>query len=1177
MSGAINRSERTIRAAGYNPAFSNQFRAGTPEKNDHGPSLFPQCPGTDIRAYCLHTRKKNILPMLIFISLLFLCGSAYAVPVYSWHWDSPSTITPSYIAINGTDNHLFVTDVSDDKIIVLGPDGIPTGVEWGTWGIGNGEFKNPQGVALDSTGYVYVVDSLNNRIQKFDASGTYQQEWGTYGSGSGEFNNPAGIAIDNSNRIFVADTLNKRIEVYDGSVWSDFVPPGWGLNNPKGIAVDGSGNVYVADTDNGEIYILDSSGNYIRDIGFGGRPIGVTVDKNNNVYIADSSQDTVLVYDVNNNLVAQLGSYGSGSGEFNNPAGIAVNDSQDIFVADYGNNRIEQFQMTNDITVDFTATPDSGTEPLSVSFIDSSTNLVNPNTWDWDYGDSSPHYISNDPANPNPPDHTYDSSGSPYTVTLKVSDAFGNASTSHTITVNPAGPGMPTSSFSGTPTSGTVPLDVTFTDLSDVVGGTAWNWSFGDGTWFNDTSSSGPVHTYSSTGSFDVALTVTNASGSNTQTQSGYITVNPAGPGMPTSSFSGTPTSGTVPLDVTFTDLSDVVGGTAWNWSFGDGTWFNDTSSSGPVHTYSSTGSFDVALTVTNASGSNTQTQSGYITVNPAGPGMPTSSFSGTPTSGTVPLDVTFTDLSDVVGGTAWNWSFGDGTWYNTTGSSSPMHIYNSPGTYTVSLTVTNASGSDTATHSGYIAVSGTSSSPVSGGSDSGSGGSGGSSSGTATVSGVTAGAPAAFSFTPVVSDASPAGITGVDLVTTENLGTTQAVVSSVPTGTITGPAGQPVAGLMQITVPGLGPAAVDHATITFEVSKDWLSANGLTPADITGAYDNNGVWSSLPTTYTGDNGNVCTFTMTTESLGYFAITVFKNGTVPGLNHGTAPATAATLSYPLGFEGLSYNSDGQGALSINLANAKTAGATVSLYFNRVEVYQHHSPGVTTTFWGNNFALNNGTISGTASRAEFVTDPLNTTLDYGPVTGSVKAVLPALTHSGWVNNTIAENTSADTRDKFTGIARTNGLSLRDVAYTLAVKKNGITTGPANVTFTIPAAWVNSHGGPTEVFITRISEDTGKTELLATTYLGLDPHGNMIFQGDSPNGTSLFGLVTAETTSVAQKQNPNTTYVPASKSAMITDVGMLGWIAGCMENNPVLIALAVAVLALALYFGWWRRRL
>ena len=90
--------------------------------------------------------------------------------------------------------------------------------------------------------------------------------------------------------------------------------------------------------------------------------------------------------------------------------------------------------------------------------------------------------------------------------------------------------------------------------------------------------------------------------------------------------------------------------------------------------------------------------------------------------------------------------------------------------------------------------------------------------------------------------------------------------------------------------------------------------------------------------------------------------------------------------------------------------------------------------------------------------------------------------------------------------------------------------------------------------------------------------IDPNGNMIFRGDSPNGSSLFGLITAKATAqLEQEQNPNATVVVASKSMVSTNVEMYGWLFAMIVQNPVIIVIVLAVLALVAYLGWWKRRL
>jgi DNA-binding beta-propeller fold protein YncE len=107
---------------------------------------------------------------------------------------------------------------------------------------------------------VYVVDSLNNRIQQFSSIGKFLNQWVNTGPGAGstlpgQFHDPEGIAVDRSGSIYVSDTNNDRIQELapDGSVLATLGIHGSGtgqFKGPSGITVDRFGNVYVADTGN---------------------------------------------------------------------------------------------------------------------------------------------------------------------------------------------------------------------------------------------------------------------------------------------------------------------------------------------------------------------------------------------------------------------------------------------------------------------------------------------------------------------------------------------------------------------------------------------------------------------------------------------------------------------------------------------------------------------------------------------------------------------------------------------------------------------------------------------------------------------------------------------------------------------------------------------------------------
>lgn len=252
--------------------------------------------------------------------------------------------------------------------------------------------------------------------------------------------------------------------------------------------------------------------------------------------------------------------------------------------------------------------------------------------------------------------------------------------------------------FSGVPTSGYVPLTVYYTDASIGYNNTpdTWDWSFGDSS--ANSTQQNPAHTYTTSGLYNVILTVTNTSFSKTNTtqKTAYInaTVNLD---VPTASFTGAPTIGAVPLTVSFTDASTGDAPLSYAWDVNnDGSFEYYTQN--PSHIYSSVGVYTVKLRVTNAFGVSWQNRTNYITT---GNG-PAASFTGAPReSDTVPVTVSFTDTS-TNSPTAWYWDIdNDGSVDYTTQNCN--HEYAASGLYTVNLTVTNAFGTSTIIEPDYI------------------------------------------------------------------------------------------------------------------------------------------------------------------------------------------------------------------------------------------------------------------------------------------------------------------------------------------------------------------------------------------------------------------------------------------------------------------------------------------
>jgi PKD repeat protein len=167
-------------------------------------------------------------------------------------------------------------------------------------------------------------------------------------------------------------------------------------------------------------------------------------------------------------------------------------------------------------------------------------------------------------------------------------------------------------------------------------------------------------------------------------------------PAVPIAAFEGSPLSGYPPLSVDFTDLSSGLID-SWNWDFGDG---NNSTSENPTNVYNNSGTYTVSLTVSGTGGTDTETIIDYVEVVPLPP-APVADFEGDVLTGQAPFTVHFSDLSSSVIDD-WDWDFGNGGF---SGLQNPSCTYTSPGTYTVSLSVSGPGGADEEIKVDYIVI----------------------------------------------------------------------------------------------------------------------------------------------------------------------------------------------------------------------------------------------------------------------------------------------------------------------------------------------------------------------------------------------------------------------------------------------------------------------------------------
>ena len=316
---------------------------------------------------------------------------------------------------------------------------------------------------------------------------------------------------------------------------------------------------------------------------------------------------------------------------------------------------------------DFTGTPILGTAPLTVQFTDLSTN--SPYLWVWNFGDGT-SMVGLDQQNPI---HTYQKPGQ-YTVLLQVTNKGGTVQVVKEgyITVV----STPIASFIAEPEQGPAPLLVRFTDTSDGKP-TTWFWKFGDGGYSSDQN---PYHLYTNPGQYTVSLTASNKAGSDTVTKTNLVTVT----SRPVAAFTANRTTGINPFAVQFTDIS-TGSPDSWTWTFGDD---GVSSEQNPIHVFTQPGIYSVQLTVANNVGNSTEVKEGYITVNQGL--MADFAYTTSNPDNTAPLTVAFTDRT-VGKPLLYTWRFGDG--FSTT-ERNPIHNYANPGSYTVTLSVNDLSGS---------------------------------------------------------------------------------------------------------------------------------------------------------------------------------------------------------------------------------------------------------------------------------------------------------------------------------------------------------------------------------------------------------------------------------------------------------------------------------------------------
>ncbi len=253
------------------------------------------------------------------------------------------------------------------------PPGLTVLATFGRAGSNPGQFNGPRGIAVGPDGSVYVADSLNHRVQKFDAAGRFVAQVGGQGTGPGQFQEPWGVAVGPDGSVYVADTWNHRVQKFDPNLrfiaaWGGFATAGpdpqaapGRFYGPRDIAVDGSGRIFVTDTGNKRIQVFDPEGQFLFAFGGAGagpgqlnEPVGLKFDGAGRLWVADTWNRRLQAFDPELRPVAQVPVPGwAGTGIQNKPY-LAVGLDGSVWATDPEAGRVFRFAPDGRLAGTFT-------------------------------------------------------------------------------------------------------------------------------------------------------------------------------------------------------------------------------------------------------------------------------------------------------------------------------------------------------------------------------------------------------------------------------------------------------------------------------------------------------------------------------------------------------------------------------------------------------------------------------------------------------------------------------------------------------------------------------------------------------------------------------------------------------------------------------------------------------
>ena len=240
-----------------------------------------------------------------------------------------------------TTDDVIMVDYTNREVIVFDKN-----LKWiRTFGQGSGDssLKNPSGLAVGQN-LIAVSECDDHVVKKFTLQGDYLSKFGSFGRGDGQFNNPEGLKFNSKGLLYVVDGTNCTVQVFDETNKFLFKFGSQGSNPgqfqyPRYIALDSSDQVYVTDwsSDRG-ITVFSDDGQFIKKITCNS-PWFICLTPDD--YIITNCDDSLTVFSPTHQLTAKFGTQGNQRGQFNTISGVAVNSVGTIFVTEWDNHRLQ--------------------------------------------------------------------------------------------------------------------------------------------------------------------------------------------------------------------------------------------------------------------------------------------------------------------------------------------------------------------------------------------------------------------------------------------------------------------------------------------------------------------------------------------------------------------------------------------------------------------------------------------------------------------------------------------------------------------------------------------------------------------------------------------------------------------------------------------------------------------